>query len=169
MAKEDKSVWLIFFEGIKIYCLNIHKFLLYMAFPVLGQLVGLFLIFGLTYWYTQNLQELTSKFQVLNDFSIMLLCIILSVIPGLLIWTKAFWDYLVSYGALNSMTDGYLNTGKVYDFKAHNSVVTKKTFSFIALWFLFSIFTLISVIPIFLDNRFCIFHILYIGFSGFCF
>jgi membrane protein len=149
MAKEDKSVWLIFFEGIKIYCLNIHKFLLYMAFPVLGQLVGLFLIFGLTYWYTQNLQELTSKFQVLNDFSIMLLCIILSVIPGLLIWTKAFWDYLVSYGALNSMTDGYLNTGKVYDFKAHNSVVTKKTFSFIALWFLFSIFTLISVIPIF--------------------
>ena len=79
----------------------------------------------------------------------MLLCIILSVVPGLLIWARAFWDYLVSYGALNSMTDGYLNTGRVYDFKAHNSVVTKKTFSFIVLWFLFSIFTIISVIPVF--------------------
>mgnify|MGYP005765081173 FL=1 len=149
MAKEDKSVWLIFFEGIKIYCLNIHKFLLYMAFPVLGQLIGLFFIFGLTYWYTQNLQELTAKFPLLNDLSVMLLCIILSIIPGLLIWAKAFWDYLVSYGALNSMTDGYLNTGRVYDFKAHNSVVTQKTFSFIALWLLFSVFTLIAVIPIF--------------------
>ncbi len=149
MSKEDKSVWLIFFEGIKIYALNIHKFFLYMAFPVLGQLLGLFMIFGLTYWYTQNLQDLTVKYPALKDFSTMLLCIILSVVPGLLIWARAFWDYLVSYGALNSMTDGYLNTGRVYDFKAHNSVVTKKTFSFIVLWFLFSIFTIISVIPVF--------------------
>ncbi len=149
MAKEDKSVWLIFFEGIKIYALNIHKFFLYMAFPVLGQLLGLFMIFGLTYWYTENFQDLTVKYPALNDFSTMLLCIILSVVPGLLIWARAFWDYLVSYGALNSMTDGYLNTGRVYDFKAHNSVVTKKTFSFIILWFLFSIFTIISVIPVF--------------------
>lgn len=107
MAKEDKSVWLIFFEGIKIYALNIHKFFLYMAFPVLGQLLGLFMIFGLTYWYTQNLQDLTVKYPALKDFSTMLLCIILSVVPGLLIWARAFWDYLVSYGALNSMTDGY--------------------------------------------------------------
>ena len=149
MAKEDKSVWVVFFEGIKIYALNIHKFFLYMAFPVLGQLIGLFLIFGVTYWYTANFQDLTVRFPALNDISTMLLCIILSVIPGLLIWTKAFWDYLVSYVALNSMTDGYLNTGRVYDFRAHNSVVTKKTFSFIALWLLFSIFTIIAVIPIF--------------------
>ncbi len=54
MGKEDKSVWAVFFEGIKIYALNIHKFFLYMLFPVLGQLVGLFLIFGVTYWYTTN-------------------------------------------------------------------------------------------------------------------
>ena len=149
MGKEDKSIWAVFFEGIKIYALNIHKFFLYMLFPVLGQLVGLFLIFGVTYWYTTNFQDLAVKFPALNDISAMLICIILSVIPGLLIWARAFWDYLVSYGALNSMTDGYLNTGRVYDFRAHNSVVTKKTFLFIILWFLFSIFTIISVIPIF--------------------
>ncbi len=149
MVKEDKSVWVVFFEGIKIYALNIHKFFLYMAFPVLGQLLGLFMIFGITYWHTKNFQDLAVKFPALNDISTMLICIILSVIPGLLIWAKAFWDYLVSYGALNSMTDGYLNTGRVYDFRAHNSVVTKKTFSFIILWLLFSIFTLVSLIPVF--------------------
>lgn len=169
MAKEDKSVWLIFFEGIKIYALNIHKFFLYMAFPVLGQLLGLFMIFGLTYWYTQNLQDLTVKYPALKDFSTMLLCIILSVVPGLLIWARAFWDYLVSYGALNSMTDGYLNTGRVYDFKAHNSVVTKKTFSFIVLWFLFSIFTIISVIPVFLIIGFVFFIYFILIFQVFTF
>ncbi len=149
MAKEDKSVWVLFFEGIKIYALNIHKFFLYMAFPVLGQLLGLFMIFGITYWYTQNFQNLIVKYPAMNDISTMLICIILSVIPGLLIWTRAFWDYLVSYGALNSMTDGYLNTGRVYDFRAHNSVVSKKVFSYIALWLLFSVFTLVSLIPVF--------------------
>ena len=149
MAKEDKSVWVLFFEGIKIYALNIHKFFLYMAFPVLGQLLGLFMIFGITYWYTQNFQNLIVKYPAMNDISTMLICIILSVIPGLLIWARAFWDYLVSYGALNSMTDGYLNTGRVYDFRAHNSVVSKKVFSYIALWLLFSVFTLVSLIPLF--------------------
>ena len=149
MAKEDKSVWVVFFEGIKIYALNIHKFFLYMAFPVLGQLLGLFMIFGITYWYTQNFQNLIVKYPAMNDISTMLICIILSVIPGLLIWARAFWDYLVSYGALNSMTDGYLNTGRVYDFRAHNSVVSKKVFSYIALWLLFSVFTLVSLIPVF--------------------
>ena len=149
MSREDKSVWLIFFEGIKIYALNIHKFLLYMAFPVLGQLIGLVMIFGLTYWYTQNYQNLAVKYTPLNDFSTMLTVVVITVIPGLLIFMRAFWDYLVAYGSINSMTEGYLNTGRVYDFRAHNEVVTNRTFSYIILWLLFGIFTLLAIIPVF--------------------
>ncbi len=145
----NKSVWLVFFEGIKIYVLNIHKFLLYMAFPILGQVVGLFFIFGMTYWFTQNMQDIAAKYNALNNLSSMITLIVVSVIPGLLILVKAFWDYLVSFVALNSMTEGYLNTGRVYDFKAHNSIVTQKTFSFIAVWFLISIMSIIGVIPFF--------------------
>ena len=145
----NKSVWLIFFESIKIYALNIHKFMLYMAFPVLGQVIGLFMIFGLTYWFTQNMQDIAMKYPALNDMSAMVTLIVVSVLPGLLILVKAFWDYLVAFVGLNSMTEGYLNTGRVYDFKAHNSVVTKKTFSFIAIWFLISIMTILGIIPFF--------------------
>ena len=57
----NKSVWLVFFEGIKIFALNIHKFMLYMAFPVLGQILGIFLIFGLTFWFTQNMQDIAGQ------------------------------------------------------------------------------------------------------------
>ena len=70
------------------------------------------MIFGLTWWYTQNYQELVVRYPALNDFSTMILCVVLTIIPGLLIFVKAFWDYLVAFGALNSMTDGYLNTGR---------------------------------------------------------
>ncbi len=144
-----ESVWKIFFEGLKIYCLNIHKFLLYMLFPVLGQVLGLFWIFGLTYLYTQNLADITAKYPAMNNLSSVITSVVIMVIPGLLIFMKAFWDYLIAYVALNSMTDGYLNTGKVYDFKAHNQVAYNKTFSFIVLWFLFGIYTMISSIPVF--------------------
>lgn len=143
------SVWKIFFEGLKIYCLNIHKFILYMLFPVLGQVLGLFLIFGLTYLYTKNLTDITVRYPLMNNLSNVITSIVIMVIPGLLIFMKAFWDYLTAYSSLNSMTEGYLNTGKVYDFKAHNQIVSNKMFSFIALWFLFGIYTLVSVIPVF--------------------
>lgn len=169
MAKADKSVWMVFFEGIKIYCLNIHKFFLYMTFPVLGQLLGLFMVFGLTYWYTQNFQDLIVKYPALNDFSTMLLFIILTVIPGLLIFVRAFWDYIVAFVALNSMTDGYLNTGRVYDFRAHNSIVSKKVFSFIAIWFLISIMTIVGVIPVFWIFAFLLFVYFILVFQVFTF
>lgn len=147
MAK--KSVWLIFFEGIKIFALNIHKFMLYMAFPVLGQVIGLFLIFGLTFWFTQNMQDIATKYEALNNMSTMVTLIVVSVIPGLLILIKAIWDYLVAFVALNSMTEGYFNTGRVYDFKAHNSVATQKTFSFIAIWILIGLMSVLAIIPVF--------------------
>lgn len=145
----NRSVWLIFFEGIKIFALNIHKFMLYMAFPVLGQILGIFLIFGLTFWFTQNMQDIAAKYDALNNMSSMITLIVVSVIPGVLILIKAFWDYLVAFVALNSMTEGYLNTGRVYDFKAHNSVATQKSFSFITIWVLISIMTILGILPVF--------------------
>lgn len=149
MSKENKSAIRIFFEGLRIYCVNIHKFILYMAFPVLGQMLGIFMVFGFTFWYSQNYQDLILKYPALKEMTTMLVFVIACSIPGLLILTKALWDYLVAYVSLNSMTEGYLNTGKVYDFKAHKAVVYKKTFSFIALWFLFGMFSIIGSIPIF--------------------
>ena len=149
MAKENKNFLIIFFESLKIYCVNIHKFLLYMAFPVLGQLLGLFMVFGLTFWFSQNYQDLIIKYPALNDMSTTMICTVIMVIPGLLIFMKAFWDYLIAYSALNSMTQGYINTGRIYDFKAHNDVALQKTISFVALWFLFGIYTLLAIIPIF--------------------
>lgn len=145
----NKSLVSIFFKGLKIFCLNIHKFLLYMTFPILGQIAGLFLIFGGNFWFAQNIKDLSQKYPILNDMSFVIGFAVLLTLPGLLILLKAFWDYLVAYVALNSMTEGYLNTGKVYDFRAHNSVVSNKPFSFMALWFLFGIFTIVALFPVF--------------------
>ena len=161
-VKTDKSIWLIFFEAVKIFCMNIHKFFLYMTFPVLGQIIGIFLVFGLTYWFNNNLETTIAKYPALNNFSTFSLVLLLLTLPGLLILLKALWDYLVAYGALNSMAEGALSTGKVYDFPAHNAVVKSRTLTFVMLWILFGIFTAFATFPLFwvLGGIFFIYFIL---------
>ncbi len=145
---ENNFVWIIL-AAIRIYSANFLKFCGYMLFPVLGQILGLLLIFCLAGLYAVYLPELMEKYPAFKDPSTMILCIIGIIIPGLLIFMKAFWDYLVAYGALNSVTEGFLTTGRIYDYPAHKATVTRYSVKFIGLWLLYSIFWLVSCIPFF--------------------
>jgi len=151
MAKikvEDNMVWVVL-AAIRMYSANFLKFCAYMAFPVLGQVLGLGLVLGLASLYVYYLPELALKYNLLKDMSTVILSAIVIVIPGLLIFMKAFWDYLVAYGAINSITEGFLTTGRIYDFPAHNETITRRSIPYIGLWVLYSIFWLVAIIPFF--------------------
>ena len=125
--KVKNSIWFVLAEGIKIYFTNIDKFLTYMLFPVFGQLIGILLSFGLSLGFANHI---VAK---VNNPWIAYLLVLLLAIPGLLVFVKAFWDYMVAYIALNSMTEGAISTGKVYDFQSHNEVATRRTWAFVLL------------------------------------
>lgn len=137
--KIKNSIWVVIFDGLKIYFSNIDKFILYMLFPVFGQLAGLILTFGLTVGFAD---KITQKAQSMNSA---LAIIILLAIPGMLIFLKAFWDYMVAYVALNSMTEGALTTGHVYDIQSHRQVATRRTFKYIGFLFVVGILSLVAV------------------------
>lgn len=150
MSKKDKTPLGIFTESVGLYFSNFLQFVKYMSFPVWGQLVGLGLIFATTFLYTQNLPKLLEKYpNINNNMTILVVISVLITLPGLLIYLKAFWEYLVAYGAVNSMLDNMLKSGRVYDFEAHTGLVKKRTGSFIGLWMLVGIFSLIAVCPLF--------------------
>lgn len=149
MTKKSKSVIGIFSEAIGLYFSNFDKFLKYMSFPVWGQIIGLALIFSITFFYTQNLPKLLEKYPNLNDIKTLIILSIFITLPGLIIYIKAFWEFLVAYGAINSMLDNMLKSGRVYDFEAHTSLIKKRSVGFIGLWFLVGIFTLLAVFPLF--------------------
>lgn len=149
-SKIENSIFKILLEGVKIYCTNFLQFTRYMAFPVLGQLLGMGLILGLAGLYTANLPVLIEKSPAFNNFTTIVVCVILITVPGMIIFLKAFWDYLVAYGALNSMTDSAMHTGKVYDFPAHNALITQKTFKFVALWFIIGLLSVLAFNPFFI-------------------
>lgn len=125
--KLKNSIWFVLAESVKIYFSNIDKFFIYMLFPVLGQVLGIVLTFGLALGSIDKITDRT------DSVSSALLLIFLLALPGLLIFVKAFWDYMVAYIALNSMTEGAVSTGKVYDIQAHKEVATKRTFKYVLL------------------------------------
>ena len=131
--KMKNSIWFVLFEGLKIYFSNIDKFILYMLFPVLGQVLGIALCFGLTLGLSDKIAAKA------GSISSAMLFILLLAIPGLLIFAKAFWDYVVAYVALNSMTEGAVTSGKVYDFKSHNEVATRRSFKYIGFLLILSV------------------------------
>lgn len=123
--KVNNSVISVLFEGLKIYFSNADKFLVYMLFPVFGQIIGIVLAFCIPFSLMHTIAD-----KVDSPLKAMIYLLLLSV-PGFLIFTKAFWDYMVAYVALNSMTEGAVTTGKVYDFQSHNEVATRRTFSYV--------------------------------------
>ena len=131
--KLKNIIFFILWEGIKIYFSNIDKFLLYMLFPVFGQVIGIALSFGLSLGFADKVV------QKADSPAVALLMILLLAIPGLLIFAKAFWDYMVAYVALNSMTEGAVTTGKVYDLASHNEVATQRGWKYIGFLIILSV------------------------------
>ena len=142
MSKEKirNSIWFVIFDGLKIYFSNIDKFILYMLFPVFGQIAGLALAFGLTVGFADKVAQ---KAHSINSA---MTIILLLAIPGLLIFLKAFWDYMVAYVALNSMTEGAITTGHVYDIQAHRQVATRRAFKYIGFLFVVGFLSLFGVL-----------------------
>ena len=142
MSKKNKTPLGIFIESIGLYFSNFDKFVKYMTFPVLGQIGGLVLVFLLSYLYVKYIPTTL-------DFNTLVILAVLVTLPGMAIFVKAFWEYLVSYGAVNSMLENMLKSGKVYDFEAHTELIKRRAVPFVGLWLLFGIFSTLAVLPIF--------------------
>ena len=136
--KVKNSIWFVLAESIRIYFTNIDKFITYMLFPVFGQIIGIVLSFGLSLGFAETIVA-----RVDNPWVAFLLVLLLAL-PGLMIFVKAFWDYMVAYVALNSMTEGAISTGKVYDFQSHNEVATRRTWSYVLLLLVIGAFSSIG-------------------------
>ena len=148
MTKKNKTLFGIYTEAIGLYFSNFKQFTKYMTFPVLGQVLGMIIILACTFVYSKNLPNLIEKYSAFNDFNMLVLFSVIISLPGMIIFIKAFWEYLVAYGAVNSMLENMLKSGKVYDFKAHTELIKRRTPSFVTLWLILGIFSLLASFPL---------------------
>ncbi len=143
MAQSKKNVFEIFMEGLGIYLKHSPTLMKYMFFPVFGQLFGIILSFalslGFAYTIGSKISDTTLSFSITMALAI----------PGLIIFAKAFWEYLIAYVSICSMTENTIKSGRIYDINAHKKVATmsKRMGDFITLWLLFGLFTLVAIFP----------------------
>lgn len=149
MAKVNNSVLGIFGQSVKLYFSNFGSFFKYLAFPVFGQILGMILVVVASYFYAENLPNIIAHTKIFDNFSMIFLVLFIITLPGAFIFVKAFWEYMIAYGAINSMVENLLKSGKVYDFPAHTALITRRTSSFLGLWVLFGIFTIVGMFPLF--------------------
>ncbi len=137
----EKSVFNIFTDAIGIYVKHLPTFMQYMTFPVLGQILGVILAFALSLTFAYNATNI-----VADPALIMPITLILTV-PGLIIFVKAFFGYLVAYVAISSMTENTAKSGRIYDIDAHKKVALSRIQDFVGLWLLFGLFTFVAILP----------------------
>lgn len=153
MAKKDKnntfvSVLKIFFEGTKLYFLNFEKFFKYLAFPILGQMLGIVLIFTASYVFTLHVSSLTTKSPVFDNIPVVFFILALLTLPGFFIFCKAFWDYLIALASLNSMASTLLEGGQLEDLGLHAELIKRRSGSYILFMLLISLIYLLLSFPL---------------------
>ena len=149
MVKKNKTVFEIFLQGVGLYFSNIDKFLHYMLYPVFGQLFGVIVIYYSVVFYNTNLSALIINYPVLNEDIYKNIILFVVLIPGLVIYLTALWKYLVAHASINSMTENLLKSDRVYDFPAHNMLVTRRWFPYVCLCLMYGIIVLLTSLPIF--------------------
>lgn len=150
MARKDNTIFSIFLQSIGLYFTNIDRFFRYMFFPVAGQLFGFLLTITIIYLYNEYNSLILSSFPALKNQLYMNIALGIVLLPILIIWIKALWDYMVAYSAVNSMTENMLKSERVYDFPAHTMMITSRWVQYIGLWILYAGIIYLSLIPIFL-------------------
>lgn len=149
MAKRGSTIIEIFLQAIGLYFTNIDRFLWYMLFPVFGQLIGIILLTTILYSFNEFQTVILSSFPLLKNQMYMNIALGVVLLPVIILWIKALWDYVVAYTAVNSMTENMLKSERVYDFPAHTMMVTRRWAQYLGLCILYAGLLLLSVTGIF--------------------
>ncbi len=146
------GVFKIFFSSIRSYFLYLDQTSKALAFPIFGQIFSLALIFVLTYFFTIN----SGSFNSLGTMSVIYL---ISIAVLLLVFVKAFYDYIINFSALNILfyTHNNKKTVKKINFKENNAVIQRKLFKYIILMLIVTVLLLVPLLGIFLCLTFQIF------------
>lgn len=145
---EPKNIFSIIFKSFLIYLKNIIPLTRPMLFPVFGQVIGVILILGPTYFLTEYIQQNFSHPDIIKNAMFIMLGIIISVIPGFFIFIKAFWEFLVVTVSLNLMVLEVVKDGKLKDYSTYNNAVKLRTKDYIILLlFLTLIWLVLPIMP----------------------
>ena len=104
MAKPKTStIFNIIGNGIKLYAQNIFTLSAPVFAPTVGMIIGLAMMFIPIYIIPKYYLSWAESLPILNELYMIILIAILGVLPGLIVFKIAFWNYLLTMVSLNNM------------------------------------------------------------------
>ena len=123
-TNSNLSVFGVLLRGLRTYLNNLDIFMKYLSFPILGTFLGAFLLFVINYCYVTNLEKLEAVSPIFGNAAVILTLLLILTIPGFLIMIKAFVDYIIAFGAINSMC--VLGEKRIVNINDHISVIKQR-------------------------------------------
>ncbi len=150
MSKQKSNkfteVFKIFFSSLKIYFLYLDQFLKYLAFPVFGQLLCIFIIFTLTYFYSKNYEYLYNLNPFFHSGNNLYIIFWVILIPFLIVLIRAAYKYIIAFESLNIVFSMVNENKKVknIDFALNDRAIERRLFGYVLLMLFV---TLILILP----------------------
>ena len=140
-----------------------------MTFPVIGQVLGIIIIFVSSYFLSYNFEVIKYRYPIFQNIQFTFLTLTLITLPGFLIFIKAFYDYLIAIGAICSMSINLkAKDGTISNMKTHNEIILHHITSYLILILISSL--MVSLGSLFFFNRWgYYFYLSSFCYSKFCF
>ena len=140
------DVFRIFFSSIKTYFLYLDQCVKYLLFPIFGQLISLIILFTIVYYFNTNIDNIRNISAFFEDDKHLFVIYSLTLLPFLIVFMKAVYDYIIAFCALNLLFYTVSNKKKVkdIDFSANRKVIERKIINYVILMFLV---TFLLIVP----------------------
>lgn len=140
------DVFRIFFSSIKTYFLYLDQCVKYLLFPIFGQLISLIILFTIVYYFNTNIDNIRNISAFFEDDKHLFVIYSLALLPFLIVFMKAVYDYIIAFCALNLLFYTVSNKKKVkdIDFGANRKVIERKIINYVILIFLV---TFLLIVP----------------------
>lgn len=144
-SNPSMNVFKITFKGIILYIKNFIPLTRVMLFPVFGQIIGIAWIIFAAIFLSQNASKAFNPDAFTDNILFIFLIMFTATLPGFVLFTKAFWEYMIAMVSLNSMVSNITKQGHIKDIHIHSKLVKAKSKDYIKLLLFLSIIWLIGL------------------------
>ena len=95
------SIFQIFFYSVKTYFLYLDQITKRLLFPVFGQLISLYMLGFIAYFFNRNYDNLRKSYPFFENDTNYYLIILITILPFLIIFIKAMYEYIISLTSMN--------------------------------------------------------------------
>ncbi len=129
------EVFKIFFSSIKTYFMYLDQCSKYLAYPIFGQLISIYLLFAITYYFNKNVDHIRALYPLLQDDNTLLISFFVVLTPLFYILIQTVYRYIIAFESLNILfsTVSHFKKNKKVDFALNDRAVERRLFGYILL------------------------------------